>query len=277
MIKENKHTNSQNIINYLNTEISNYEEKIEFQKKFAKDDKKNFFKSVLIITSFLIFGIGVAVLFSNTPIMIPALIIATPFTSTGFIGLPLLIISEMLEIKDRKKNLKKYRNLLDSAKKRKQYETKLLESSSTKQSLNLDEMVSSLISDNNQIQINYSKERNKRLESLLTDDKNKKKALLEKDQKDLSKPKDKNQQQGLSYDEEWILRKEIETYANAFNRLLQAKQKGRLAEFLENNYNITDQETIAMYDALLEEETKQITTSSESENSSVAQWQKKKC
>jgi len=32
-----------------------------------------------------------------------------------------------------------------------------------------------------------------------------------------------------------------------------------------------------MYDALLEEETKQITTSSESENSSVAQWQKKKC
>jgi len=277
MIKENKHTNSQNIINYLNTEISNFEENIEFQKKFAKDDKKNFFKSVLIITSFLIFGIGVAVLFSNTPIMIPALIIATPFTSTGFIGLPLLIISEMLEIKDRKKNLKKYRNLLDSAKKRKQYETKLLESSSTKQSLNLDEMVSSLISDNNQIQINYSKERNKRLESLLTDDKNKKKALLEKDQKDLSKPKDKNQQQGLSYDEEWILRKEIETYANAFNRLLQAKQKGRLAEFLKNNYNITDQETIAMYDALLEEETKQITTSSESENSSVAQWQKKKC
>lgn len=261
-------TNRQNIINYLSNEIYKLEEKIYLEKQLHNQEKKVFPRNMAMFISALFCGIGTAINFSNTTYMIPALIISTPIAILGTIGTPLCIVFKILDTKERKKEIKKYRRLLDSTKKRKQYEIKLLENSNQQQSLNTDELLEDLIR-------SESKEtKDKESDSLLVEDK--KKFLVEKAKEEI-KPhyQDSATKQELSYDEEWLIRKELETYAFAIKPLLKAKKNGVLAEFLRDNYNVTDEESISMYDALLEEEMHSSSNVFTEKESSINQLQKK--
>lgn len=258
MTKENIETKKKNIIAYLDNLISNYEEKIDFQISIANEEKHKFKKNMLLFTSILVSGLGLEFAFANTFLDTLMLIVTTPFVATSALGIPLAVITEVTSIIENNKKITEYQSLLVSAKKRKKYETKLLETNNPKkEKLPLNEILTSMINQKEAIESNYSKESIPELDNLLLEASQiKKKKVTIKDEKQKSLPiKEETQEtQELSYNQKWLINRELETYAFAVKALLKAKQEGRLVEFLSENYNVTDEESISMYNALLEAE-----------------------
>lgn len=258
MTKENTETKKKNIIAYLDNLISNYEEKIDFQISIANEEKHKFKKNMLLFTSILVSGLGLEFAFANTFLDTLMLIVTTPFVATSALGIPLAVITEVTSIIENNKKITEYQSLLVSAKKRKKYETKLLETNNPKkEKLPLNEILTSMINQKEVIESNYSKESIPELDNLLLEASQiKKKKVTIKDEKQKSLPiKEETQEtQELSYNQKWLINRELETYAFAVKALLKAKQEGRLVEFLSENYNVTDEESISMYNALLEAE-----------------------
>lgn len=258
MTKENTETKKKNIIAYLDDLISNYEEKIDFQISIANEEKHKFKRNMLLFTSILVSGLGLEFAFANTFLDTLMLIVTTPFVATSALGIPLAVITEVTSIIENNKRITEYQSLLVSAKKRKKYETKLLETNNPKkEKLPLNEILTSMINQKESLESNCSKESIPELDNLLLEaSKIKKKKVVIKDekQKSLLIKEEKPETQELSYNQKWLINRELETYAFAIKTLLKAKQEGRLAEFLSENYNVTDKESVSMYNALLEDE-----------------------
>lgn len=238
----NKITEKEEMINYLNNIISNYQKKVTSQDTSLMKSKKDFKRNIFIFISLLFLGTIIALIFYDTFLMTAVYIISVPLVTFSLLGLPVTIFTELFTRREDKKIMIEYENILNTAKKRKKYETDLLEKMSKQRKdihinkMSLDKSNSKPIlksnsllgicGDTQELRIAPTEER---------------KGLI------YQKPK-------LSFDKKELADDELETYTYNIRPLLKIKQKGTLAKFLRDSYNVSEQKSLTMYDALLEDE-----------------------